>query len=121
VLPRGQRFAAVVMSHQISRDRDYLYALLRSDVTYLGVLGPRARTERMLTELIAREGSLPEIDERFFSPVGMDIGGEGPDAIALAIIAQVSAVANGKAGGHLRDRRGPLHASTSPAVAEIGI
>jgi xanthine/CO dehydrogenase XdhC/CoxF family maturation factor len=121
VLPRGQRFAAVVMSHQISRDRDYLYALLKSDVTYLGVLGPRARTERMLTELIAREGSLPEIDERLFSPVGMDIGGEGPDAIALAIIAQISAVANGKAGGHLRDRRGPLHVSTSPAMAEIGI
>jgi xanthine/CO dehydrogenase XdhC/CoxF family maturation factor len=121
VLPRGQRFAAVVMSHQISRDRDYLYALLKSDVTYLGVLGPRARTERMLSELIAREGSLPEIDERLFSPVGMDIGGEGPDAIALAIIAQVSAVANGKPGGHLRDRRGPLHASTSPAMAPSSV
>jgi xanthine/CO dehydrogenase XdhC/CoxF family maturation factor len=75
----------------------------------------------MLSELIAREGSLPGIDERLFSPVGMDIGGEGPDAIALAIIAQVSAVANGKAGGHLRDRRGPLHASTSPAMAASSV
>ena len=115
MLPRGQRFASVVMSHKISRDRDYLHALLESDATYIGVLGPRARTERMLSELVAREGSLPKLGERLFSPVGMDIGGEGPDAIALAIIAQISAVANGKGGGHLRDRRGPLHTSTSPA------
>ena len=121
VLPRGRRFAAVVMSHKISRDRDYLCALLQTDATYVGVLGPRARTERMLSELSAREGSLPGLDDRVFSPVGMDIGGEGPDAIALAIIAQISAIANGKAGGHLRDRRGPLHTSTSPAMAEMGI
>ena len=90
VLPLNQRFAAVVMSHHLARDRDCMYALLKSDVTYLGVLGPRARTERMLTELVAREGSLPHIDDRFFSPVGMDIGGEGPDAIALPLFASLS-------------------------------
>ncbi|MDB4871089.1 MAG: XshC-Cox1-family protein, partial [Gemmatimonadales bacterium] len=115
VLPSNQRFAAVVMSHNLARDRDYLYALLKSDLTYLGVLGPRARTERMLMELIAREGSLPHIDERFFSPVGLDIGGEGPDAIALSIISQISAVTSGRSGGHLRDRRAPLHA---PSLVE---
>jgi xanthine/CO dehydrogenase XdhC/CoxF family maturation factor len=47
----------------------------------------------------------------------MDIGGEGPDAIALAIISQVSAVTSGRAGGHLRDRRAPLHASPRPVAA----
>jgi xanthine dehydrogenase accessory factor len=120
MLPRNQRFAAVVMSHNVSRDRDYLHALLRSDVVYLGVLGPRARTERMLAE-IERAGLLPRIDDRFFSPVGLDIGAEGPDAIALSIIAQVSAVANGKAGGHLRERRGPLHVSTSSAMAASSV
>jgi xanthine/CO dehydrogenase XdhC/CoxF family maturation factor len=117
VLPSNQRFAAVVMSHNLARDRDYLDALLKSDFNYLGVLGPRARTERMLTELVAREGSLPHIDERFFSPVGLDIGGEGPDAIALSIIAQISAVTNNRTGGHLRDRRAPLHASPPAEVA----
>jgi xanthine/CO dehydrogenase XdhC/CoxF family maturation factor len=44
----------------------------------------------------------------------MDIGGEGPDAIALAIISQVAAVTSGRAGGHLRDRRAALHASPPP-------
>ena len=107
------------MSHHLARDRDYLYALLKSDVTYLGVLGPRKRTERMLAELVAREGSLPELDERFFSPVGLDIGGEGPDAIALSIISQISAVTSGRTGGHLRDRRAALHALT-PAEVTTG-
>ena len=117
VLPPNQRFAAVVMSHHLARDRAYLYGLLQSEVAYLGVLGPRARTERMLAELVLREGSLPEIDERLFSPIGMDIGGEGPDAIALSIVSQISAVTSGRGGGHLRDRRAPLHTSTPIAVA----
>ena len=121
VLPTNHRFAAVVMSHNISRDRDYLSALLESEAIYIGVLGPRARTERMLSELSARQESPPKVDDRVFSPVGMDIGGEGPDAIALAIIAQISAVANGKPGGHLRDRRGSLHTSTPAAMAALGI
>lgn len=116
VLRPNQRFAAVVMSHHLARDRDYLHALLKSDVTYLGVLGPRKRTERMLAEPVAREGTSPEIDERFFSPVGLDIGGEGPDAIALSIISQISAVTNGRGSGHLRDRRAPLHTSSPPEV-----
>lgn len=117
VLPTQKRFAAVVMSHHIARDRDYLYALLKSDISYLGVLGPRPRTERMLAELVAREGALPEIDERFFSPIGLDIGGEGPDAIALSIISQILAVTGARTGGHLRDRRAPLHASAVSAIA----
>lgn len=121
VLPRDQRFAAVVMSHNLARDRDYLYALLNSEAMYLGVLGPRARTERMLAELVAREGALPEIDERFFSPIGLDIGGEGPDAIALSIISQISAVTSGRAGGHVRDRKAPLHAPPQPAVVTSSI
>jgi xanthine dehydrogenase accessory factor len=119
VVPLTTRSAAVVMSHNFPRDRDYVQALLTANVAYLGVLGPRARTERMLSELATGSAALPAIGERFFAPVGLDLGGEGPDAIALAIISQVSAVASGRTGGHLRDRRAPLHASP-PAVATTG-
>jgi xanthine/CO dehydrogenase XdhC/CoxF family maturation factor len=117
------RTAAVVMSHHLTRDRDYVQALLTANVAYLGVLGPRGRTERILAELAARDGTPVEIGERFFAPVGMDIGGEGPDAIALAIISQVSAVTSGRGGGHVRDRRAPLHPSSAPlpSVATTGI
>jgi xanthine dehydrogenase accessory factor len=111
------RSAAVVMSHHFARDRDYVQALLAANVAYLGVLGPRARTERMIAELTTSGDTPLVIGDRFFAPVGMDIGGEGPDAIALSIISQVSAVASGRAGGHLRDRRAPLHASPPVAIA----
>jgi xanthine/CO dehydrogenase XdhC/CoxF family maturation factor len=104
-----RRTAAVVMSHHFTRDADYLQALLGADVAYVGVLGPRARTERMLAELASR-GSAPNApDERLFGPVGLDVGGDGPEAIALAVIAEALAVVSGRAGGHLRDRRAPLH------------
>lgn len=101
--------AAVVMSHHYARDLDYVRALLASDVAYIGVLGPRARAERMLADIAANGESLAGT-ERMFAPVGVDIGGEGPDAIALSVIAEVSAVTSGRNGGHLRDRKGPLHA-----------
>ncbi len=107
------------MSHHFARDLDYVQAILAADLAYLGVLGPRARTERMIADLTTRNGSPPTIGDRFFAPVGMDIGGEGPDAIALAIISQVSAVTSGRAGGHLRDRRAPLHAAP-PLLATTG-
>src|SRR5205807_6635773 len=47
-VPLGARSAAIVMSHHFARDGEYVRALLGTDVGYIGVLGPRARTERML-------------------------------------------------------------------------
>lgn len=108
ILPLNRRTAAVVMSHHYSRDLDYVQALLAADVAYIGVLGPRARTERMLGDLAGRGAEAPN-PARLFAPVGLDIGGDGPEAIALAVIAEVSAVAGGRSGGHLRSKKGPLH------------
>jgi xanthine/CO dehydrogenase XdhC/CoxF family maturation factor len=103
------RTAAVVMSHNLARDTDYVQALLDAGVAYVGVLGPRARTERMLLDLESRASEPLKNSDRVFAPVGMDIGGDGPDAIALAVIAEISAVINGRKGGHLRDKKGALH------------
>jgi len=100
--------SAVVMSHHYARDLDYVRALLFTDVVYIGVLGPRARTERMLEEMTAN-GETVSGAQRLYAPVGMDIGGDGPEAIAMSVIAEISAVTAGREGGHLRDRRGPLH------------
>ena len=103
------RTAAVVMSHHIGRDTDYVQALLDGGVAYIGILGPRARTEHMLADLGARKGKRIRRGGPVFAPVGMDIGGEGPDVIALAIVSEISAVISGRTGGHLRDKRGPIH------------
>lgn len=105
------RTTAVVMSHHFTRDTEYVQALLAANVAYIGVLGPRARTERMLADLAAGGASSNSADQ-LFAPVGMDLGGEGPEAIALSIIAEISTVIGDRTGGHLRDKRGPLHASS---------
>jgi xanthine/CO dehydrogenase XdhC/CoxF family maturation factor len=107
------RMAGVVMSHNLPRDTAYVQSFLGAGVAYIGVLGPRARTERMLADLAARAGGEIPNGDRIFAPVGMDLGSEGPDAIALAIIAEISAVMNKRGGGHLRDRSGPLHPQSS--------
>lgn len=101
--------AAVVMSHHYARDLEYVRSLLDARVAYIGILGPRARTERMFGEIAAQsDGSAPS-QETVFGPIGLDTGGDGPDAIALSVIAEVSAVISGRDGGHLRDRNAPLH------------
>lgn len=112
-LPLGPHTAAVVMSHHFARDTDYVAALLEAGAGYVGVLGPRARTGRMLAELAARGQHVPAhapgIGGPLHAPVGLDVGGDGPEAIALAVVAEVSAVVHGRAGGSLRDRAAALH------------
>jgi xanthine dehydrogenase accessory factor len=100
----------VVMSHNYLRDRDYLRSFLESPVAYLGMLGPRARLERLLDDL-ANEGVLPsrEALDRVHGPAGLDIGGEGPEEIAAAIVAEILAVSRARGGGFLRDRSAPIH------------
>lgn len=112
------RTMAVAMSHHFQRDLDYLEALLGARVGYLGLLGPRARTDRLLADLAARGCRCSEsARDRLYGPVGLDVGGDGPEAIALAIVAEISAVASGRAGGHLRDRHAPIHAA--PAATDV--
>ncbi|HEX6575151.1 MAG TPA: XdhC family protein, partial [Gemmatimonadaceae bacterium] len=83
--------AVVVMSHNYARDLEYLRAALATGAKYIGVLGPRARSERMFADMGAAGDALQHT-ERVHSPIGLNIGGDGPDGIALAIVAEISAV-----------------------------
>ncbi|MGH2678735.1 MAG: XdhC family protein, partial [Actinomycetota bacterium] len=100
----------VVMSHNYLRDRDYLRSFLGTDVAYIGTLGPRARLERLLADL-AEEGVRPSQADlaKLHGPAGLDIGSEGPEEIAWAILAEVLAARGGRPAGFLRDRQGPIH------------
>ena len=102
--------AAVVMTHNYLDDRRILRMLLRAPVGYIGQLGPRARTERLLAE-ISDDGFMLTEDarRRLHSPIGLDIGADTPEEIALAIVSEIQAARAGGAGGRLRDRRAPLH------------
>jgi xanthine dehydrogenase accessory factor len=104
------RTFVVVMSHNFLRDRDYLRSFLGTPVRYLGMLGPSARLERLLAEL-KRDGfePAPEDMEVVHGPAGLDLGGDGPEEVAWAIAAEIMAVWNGRSGGFLKLRSGPIH------------
>jgi xanthine dehydrogenase accessory factor len=98
------RTAVVVMSHNYLRDIAYLRSFLDRQLAYLGVLGPRGRTEQMLAQLERSEA----IDQ-LHAPAGLDIGAEGPEEVAHAIIAEILATTRSRAGSPLRDRGAPIH------------
>jgi len=106
-----ERAAAVIMSHNYLTDRAFLKALLEVPLRYLGLMGPRARAKKMVEEL-RQEGftaSEASVLSRIHNPVGLDIGAETPEQIALAILAEIQAEFSGQPGGRLRDKKTPIH------------
>jgi xanthine/CO dehydrogenase XdhC/CoxF family maturation factor len=112
---------ALVMTHNYLQDQRLLEVLLPSPVRYLGILGPRSRTRRLLADLAAQgltwtEGQL----ERLYAPVGLDIGADGPEEIALAVLAEIQAALAGRSGGSLRQRAGTIHGTGGAEPAMPG-
>lgn len=109
---------ALLMTHNYAHDCALLEFLLASPARYIGVLGPRKRTERMLRELSEDGFALADSDRaRLYAPAGLDIGADSSQEIALAIIAEMRAVLAGREGGSLRRRRMPIH-DPQPAQLE---
>ncbi len=109
-LPLDAECYAVVMNHNFADDQAYLRVLLKTAAAYIGVLGPRQRTERILRNLAAK-GS-PVDEARVYGPVGLDIGTDGAEQVALAVIAEILAARSGRRARSLRERRAAIHAST---------
>ncbi|TBH20952.1 XdhC family protein [Thermus thermamylovorans] len=112
-LPEGlltERSYAVIMNHHLERDRKTLAYALRSAAPYVGVLGPRDRFHK-LRDALEAEGFpfTPEVLQRIHNPVGLDIGAEGPEEIALSVLAEILAASRGYGGGPLRERPGKIH------------
>jgi xanthine/CO dehydrogenase XdhC/CoxF family maturation factor len=100
----GPRDAAVVMSHSYEQDRRYLTGLLRDGFGgFIGLLGAAHRSSLLVSEAAAALGlNVDECCARIHAPVGLDLGGDGPEAIALAVVAQVQAWAQGREGAARR-------------------
>jgi xanthine dehydrogenase accessory factor len=102
--------AAVVMTHNYLDDVELLRALLPSPASYIGLLGPKQRTEKLLKEVGAEDFSFADAHHaHLHGPVGIDIGAETPEEIALAVVAEIKAVWAGRRAGFLRDRTAPIH------------
>jgi xanthine dehydrogenase accessory factor len=116
VAPIDERTFVMVMTHNFLRDKDYVRSLLGSPARFIAMLGPGARTQRLMTELREEGTAISDEDlERIHGPAGLDVGAEGPEEIAAAIVAEIVAVKRGREGGFLRNRPGPIHDRPAPA------
>jgi xanthine/CO dehydrogenase XdhC/CoxF family maturation factor len=95
--------AVVLMTHSYEQDRELLAALLPLQPRYLGLLGARHRSSLLVSEVALRLGrTVASCCEQIYAPVGLDLGGDGPEAIALAVIAEAQACCMGKLGASRR-------------------
>ncbi len=103
-LPPSERSLAVVKTHSLTHDREWTRRLLMAGLPYVGLLGPRVRTESILKEI-----GMPG-DDRIFGPVGLDLGADGPRQVALSIVAELLAFTAGREPRHLSERKEAIHA-----------
>jgi len=89
--------SVVIMSHQYERDQSYLKKLLTSSIKYIGLLGPSKRRDKLLEDCGTH---FSEYENRVFAPIGLDIGADSPETIALAIVSEIQAVINNKKTSH---------------------
>ena len=103
VPPLTRSHYAVVETHALQHDRDWMGALVKEPLSYLGLLGHRVRKEQLFRDL-----GVPE-PAHLFAPVGLDLGAEGPEQVAVSILAEMLAVRAGREPTHLRDKRRGIH------------
>lgn len=95
--------AVVLMTHSYEQDREFLSALLPMRPRYLGLLGARHRSSLLVSEVAGRLGwTVTECCDQIHAPVGFDLGGDGAETIALAVIAEVQACCAGRPGASRR-------------------
>jgi xanthine dehydrogenase accessory factor len=102
--------AAVLMTHNFDHDRAILTFLLDQPIRYIGALGPKKRAERLLSEIAGFEQTIDRQRlQKFHAPIGLDIGAESPETIALSIVGEIQSVLAGRNAGFLRERKAPIY------------
>ena len=120
-LARCVKPVAVVMGHHFEQDTGALAKLLSSEARYIGVLGPRRRTDEMLAVIRELGGAVDgPARARVYAPVGLQLGAQTPAEIALAIVAEAQAALAEARVVALRDASGAIHArAVAPAPAPV--
>jgi xanthine/CO dehydrogenase XdhC/CoxF family maturation factor len=118
-IPIDEQTVFVLMTHNYNYDLAMLKALLERDVKYIGVLGPKKKLDRMLDEL--KEAGMKLTDKQMnsiYGPVGLEIGAETAEEIALSTIAEIKAVFADKKGTFLRDSKDFIHSRMGTTIKE---
>jgi xanthine dehydrogenase accessory factor len=114
----SERSFLVVMNHHLERDRECLRFALASRAPFIGLLGPRSRFQKLRRALLADGVPDDGAWSRVRSPVGLAIGADSPEEIAVSILGEIVALQRGFAGGFLAGREASLHrASENSALA----
>lgn len=103
----GRLSAALVMSHSYKFDAKALQFLQDKDVPYVGLMGPRKRFDRMLEEFPTL--TTYQLGNRLHNPIGLDLGAENPEEIALSILSEIKAFFSGRSGRPLTEKNVPIH------------
>lgn len=110
-IPLNDHTVFVLMTHNYQYDLSMLENILDYEqVPYIGILGPKKKFERMIDELKAKGiGITQEQLDRIYAPIGLEIGAETPEEIAISVLAEINAVLNETKGTFLREKKGPIH------------
>jgi xanthine dehydrogenase accessory factor len=102
--------AVILMSHDYKTDKNNLPKAIKTDASFIGMLGPRVRSEKIFKELSEEGISISETDfQRIHAPVGLDIGAVSPEEIALSLLSEIRASLSNRDGHFLRLRQSTIH------------
>jgi len=102
--------AVVLMTHNYNYDLSALEQLIGSACAYIGVLGPKQKLEKILDALKGRSIAMDQdFLNKLHGPVGLDIGAETSEEIALSVLAEIKAVFSDRSGTPLRNRSIAIH------------
>jgi xanthine dehydrogenase accessory factor len=102
--------AVVVMTHSYKYDMAALEQLIHTNCRFIGVLGPKKKFQKMLDDLARKEIKInKELTDRIYSPIGLDIGAETSEEIALSILAEIKSVFSDRNGTSLSERMIEIH------------
>jgi xanthine/CO dehydrogenase XdhC/CoxF family maturation factor len=109
-LPEPAQSLAVVKMHSLAHDREWVRRLLAVGYPYIGVLGPKRRTASILRDAGGDSWNAALAADRVFGPVGLDVGADGPEQVAISIVAELLAVVTKRDARHLSERCDAIHA-----------
>lgn len=102
--------SVILMTHSYVKDLAFLMALRSKNLSYLGLLGPAARREKLVNDLLERcPDTNPDFIENIHGPAGLDIGAETPQEIAISVISEILSVYRRTRPHSLREKQGAIH------------
>jgi xanthine/CO dehydrogenase XdhC/CoxF family maturation factor len=114
------KLAVLFLTHNFRYIIDQLKEVLPLQPPYVGILGSRKKTEKILATVEEQGYRFTTRDrEVLHYPVGLDIGGDHPESIALSVLAEIHAVLRGRSGASLSQRKDSIHDRTSDGASHV--